>query len=458
MSALNGIAGYAGASSFVGAGIAAAFATRRPQFLGRQKWPPDVVYLGRVGRRTRIGLGLDELQQGILIAGSPGAGKTTVLIVIDRRLPAHLGCLFIDLKGDKSLPAKLNIPPERVFGLGDRCSAAWNPLGDGNPASWRDVLMSTQEWSEPHYRAAAARFLGIALNALKTANVDVELDDVIELLEQPMRAKGLMMGLDEREKRVLERTVDVVQGDASLRSGVLGLANRLALLRDSPATQGRFGASGSIDLKSVLFGDRVLFSLPAAEFPDEAPAIAAAVIQSFGAAAQRYAFGDEELCALLMIDEAAQLGGGQLGQAIAICRGAGVGTVVSVQDHANLDFVLAGTREAVETGANTWITMRQVASAESIGMALGSRTVKRQTTQRDSHRLFSDTGMRSEREVEEFRVSPNVIRGLGMGEAIVWRRLRGGRIDRVKIAPATGAETDGPILSRDPSSERRSEQ
>lgn len=265
---------------------------------------------------------------------------------------------------------------------------------------------------------------------------------MIELLEQPVRAKGLIRSLPDAEGATLERAIDVISSEASLRSGVLGLANRLALLRDSPATKRRLGAPGGIDLGAILSGERVLFSLPAAEFPEEAPAIAAAVIQSFGAAGQRCAQGDESLRAVLIVDEAARLAGEQLRQAIAIGRGAGIGTVIAVQDHADLDYVADGTREAVETGANTWITMRQVASAESIAMALGSQTVKRETRQHDAHRLFfTDTRMRSMREVEEFRVSPNVIRGLGRGEAIVWRRLRGGTIDRIRVTKAVEDET-----------------
>lgn len=118
---------------------------------------------------------------------------------------------------------------------------------------------------------------------------------------------------------------------------------------------------------------------------------------------------------------------------MAIGRGAGIGTVVAVQDFADLDYVAEGTSEAVETGANTWVVMRQVASAEAIANALGSRKVMKETIQRDSTRLFlTDTGMRSVREVDEYVVSPNVIRGLGRGEAIVWRRLRG-RIDRIEV-------------------------
>ncbi|MFN8150803.1 MAG: TraM recognition domain-containing protein [Solirubrobacterales bacterium] len=293
--------------------------------------------------------------------------------------------------------------------------------------------MSTQEWTEPHYRQAAARFVGVVLQALQLTRGRIDLDSVIDLLEQPTRAKGLIRDLPEGEGRKLERAVDVIGSEASLRSGVIGLANRLALLRDSPASAGKFGVNGGIDLDAVFQGERVLFSLPAGQFPDEAPAIAAAVIQTFAAAGQRTARGDELLRAALIIDEAPRLSGMQLKQVTAIGRGAGIGTTMAVQDHADLDHVEPGTREAVETGANTWITMRQVASAESVAMALGTKTVKRQTKQHDAFRLYSDTGMRSEREVEEFRISPNVIRSLKRGEAIVWRRLRGGTLDLIRV-------------------------
>lgn len=229
MSALTGLSGYLSASGLLGGSVAPVFETDWLIRGFRDSRGPAGVAIGKAGRWRMTILGLGELQQGVLIGGSPGAGKTTLLTAVQRRLPEQIGCPLIDLKGDRSLPSKLGIPPERVFGLGDRCSAAWNPLGRGNPASWRDMLMSTQEWSEPHYRQAAARFVGVVLAALQKAQGTVELDDVIELLEQPIRAKGLMRSLTDADGAVLGRTVDVIAGEASLRSGVLGLANRRRL-------------------------------------------------------------------------------------------------------------------------------------------------------------------------------------------------------------------------------------
>ena len=433
---MNGAGGLLTSLAFVAVLVGAVYMARSRTTGEVRPTGADAVAVGarRGARRSgRVGLSREELQQGVLVGGSPGAGKTTLLAQLVRALPADVGVLFVDLKGDRSLPLALGVRAERVFGLGDRGEGQWSPLEGGNAASWRDILMSAEEWTEPHFRRAAARFIGAVLAGLKQARAMVELDEVIELLEHPKKAVGLVRDLEGRDRAVLARAVAAIEGEASLRSGVLGLGNRLALLRDSPATCGRFGTAGGIDLAEVLRGERVLFSLPAAEFPDEAPAIAAAAIQALGAAGQRLALADETLRALLVVDEAPRLAGEQLREAVAIGRGAGIGAVVAVQDFADLDYVAPGTREAVETGANTWIVMRQVASAERIADALGTQTTTRQTIQRDRLRpLFSDTGMRSERQVEEYRVSPNVIRSLDRGEAIVWRRLRG-TLDRVAI-------------------------
>ena len=359
----------------------------------RRRWAPlpeAGVRIGRVkGRRGRpVVLGLDELQEGVLIGGSPGAGKTTLLTALASRLPARVGLLFVDLKGDRSLAPRLGLRVDAVFGLG-RGEASWNPLGVGSPGSWRDVLMATEEWTEPHFRRAAARFLGALLAALAETFGAVELSVVAAFLERPQRATGLLRELGGPTRDALDRAIAAIGSEPTLRSGVVGLGNRIALLCDSPATSGRLGVSGGIDLEAIWRGERALFSLPAAEYPDEAPALAAAAIQSFGAAGQGLAQGDEKLRALLVVDEAPRLGGEQLREAVAIGRGAGIGAVLAVQDFCDLDYVAEGTREAVETGANTWVVMRQVAAAEEIAKAFGTRTTIKRTAQHDRRRLLA---------------------------------------------------------------------
>jgi hypothetical protein len=58
------------------------------------------VALGRVRSTSRPSrVGLDELQEGVFLLGSPGAGKTNLLLVLARRLPPGIGLAFVDLKG-----------------------------------------------------------------------------------------------------------------------------------------------------------------------------------------------------------------------------------------------------------------------------------------------------------------------------------------------------------------------
>jgi conjugal transfer pilus assembly protein TraD len=445
MTGVAGLISFLALLALIGAAVALLQSLVGRRLQGRRGPEPVGVAIGVVkGSGERVALGLDELQQGVLVGGSPGAGKTTLLVALSRRLPEGVGLVYVDLKGDRSLPAKLEVPPDRVHGLGDRSSASWSPLEGGDPASWRDILMAAEEWTEPHYRRAASRYLGALLAAL-AAGGEVELAQVIELLEQPKRATRLLRDVDGYARAGLDRARAAIAAEPSLRSGVLGLGNRLALLCDSPASQGRFGARGGIDLAAALRGERVLFSLPAAEFPDEAPAIAACAIQSLGAAGQRLALGDELLRVVLVVDEAPRLGGEQLREAVAIGRGAGIGPVVAVQDFADLDYVAAGTREAVETGANTWVVMRQVASAEHIANLFGSQLTSHEAVQYDRRRFLSPkTGLGTVRVAEEYRVSPNVIRELPTGEAFVWRRLRG-RLEHVLTAPSD--ETSRPSMA-----------
>ena len=389
MSGARGIATFLAFAAALGAAtwLVARLASAGPSRDGASDRPSVMLGTVRGSRRDACELGLDELQHGVLVGGSPGAGKTTLLVAVASRIPEPVGLVYVDLKGDRSLATRLAIAPERVFGLGERSSAAWSPLSRGSPASWRDILMAAQEWSEPHYRQAAARYLGALLGALGERRRGVELGEVIELLERPKAASGELRGTGGAARTRLERAVAALASEPSLRSGVAGLGNRLALLCDSPATNGRFGGSGGIDLLGVFAGERVLFSLPAAEYPDEAPAIAACVIQSLGAIGQGLASGDQPLRTLLVVDEAPRLAGNQLREAVAIGRGAGIGSVIAVQDFADLDYVALGTREAVETGANTWVVMRQVASAEAVADALGSTTTRKETIQHDSRRL-----------------------------------------------------------------------
>ena len=74
-------------------------------------------------------------------------------------------------------------------------------------------------------------------------------------------------------------------------------------------------------------------------------------------------------------------------------------------------------------------------SAELICGIAGTRSAWKQTMQTESFfGLPIDTGKRSSREVEEFKVHPNAIKSLGVGECVVVRKYPQASACRIKIA------------------------
>lgn len=398
------------------------------------------------GRRAGDwGLLAGDYQEHVLIGGAPGSGKSTFLVnaasaaneILAPTEGGRVGVVVLDMKGDPGLPAAL--AADAWFSLGAGDSMGWNPFSAGDAASWRDVMLSAYEWTEPHYRDAAARYLGAALAALEATSErsgEVSFAEAVRYVENPEELTGRVAELRQRDEpgradalASALRMLDPKTGDRSLRSGVLGMGNRLATLLHSPAVAGRLDPDPEsieqVDLDDALeWGRRIVISLPAATYPAEAPALAGAVIATLSARAQATAAGGtQELRCVLFVDEAAQLTGSQLRRAVAIGRGAGVGVVFATQDLSDLDQVAPGTLAAVKSGCATWVVFRQVASADEIARDIGTYTTTKATRQRERGLIFDRyTGAESEREVEEFSYHPNAIRQLARGQAIAVMR------------------------------------
>ena len=61
----------------------------------------------------------------------------------------------------------------------------WNPLAHGNATALKDMLISTERFSEPHYQRAAERYLQTAFTVLHAAHPDrpAQLAEVVAAME-----------------------------------------------------------------------------------------------------------------------------------------------------------------------------------------------------------------------------------------------------------------------------------
>jgi hypothetical protein len=138
------------------------------------------------------------------IVGASNSGKTNTAA---RLLEAHVatggGFLVLDGKGGRDLATlavalgarhrrQVSLWSISPYGLAelDRQRRPWNPGGDGNPTEIKDRIASSEEQSEPYYAAIASRGLLAACRALTATKPAVRLDDLADLLDQPLESQA----------------------------------------------------------------------------------------------------------------------------------------------------------------------------------------------------------------------------------------------------------------------------
>jgi conjugal transfer pilus assembly protein TraD len=399
----------------------------------------------------------DQLRAHTLTVGATGSGKSTTLLrLVWEAVAKALAVIAVDLKGDAHFRAdmeKLAWSQGRRFTVwtltGD---ARWNPLARGDRSSRADKLVATEEWSEPHYKRAAERYLQLAFAVLEAANAGTppSLGDVVVLLE-PKALEAMAVALpvehDELRNRVRSYLASLDPGQAS---GVRGLATRLAVLVES--TSGEYlqpdPGGATLDLlDTILAGDVVLFSLDSLAYAEKAKQVANLIVQDLQAVAGLLlasGAADEPMKALVVIDEFSAMDSDRLLGLLVRARGAGLGVVLSTQELADLSRAAEGFDAQVFGNTCCKLVHRQDVpeSADRFAAAIGTEMKWEETMQVEhatgvlSHDRGAATGMGSLRRVDHFKVHPNEIKELPKGTVVLLTKEPHVRVDRVRVVPA----------------------
>jgi type IV secretory pathway TraG/TraD family ATPase VirD4 len=416
--------------------------------------------LGRDHRGRPVIVGDREFGAHALILGASGAGKSTTLVAILRdRIARGLPVVALDLKGS---PAFANALAEAAADAGRPFllwspdgPARWNPLACGNPTELKDKLIATERFSEPHYQRAAERYLQTALTVLKTLHPGwpPTLDEVVALSD-PRRLQRVAQRLPEPLR---SRVGDYLSGLSSDQlSAARGLGTRLAVLTEShigPYLQPD-GHDSEIDLRAALRGEAiVLFSLNSSSYGKLAAQIGTMVVQDLiSATGERLSSGLGGPDAVVAIDEFSALAGDHMVNLMARGREAGVSTLLSTQEMADLARAAPGVREQVLGNTAVKIIHRQdvPASAQAVSEMAGMEWGWQET------RTIGPPGYRgprgSRRQVEQPVVHPNTIKALRTGEAVAITKLPSMRVRVMRVASAwprqqpQSPRRDGPAL------------
>ncbi|HEY5429903.1 MAG TPA: TraM recognition domain-containing protein, partial [Solirubrobacteraceae bacterium] len=397
--------------------------------------------------------------------GGSGAGKSTTMLAM---LVAEIGLgrpvVAIDMKGSPAFAAELRRAAhadgrELRIWTPDGPSQ-WNPLAHGNATALKDMLISTERFTEPHYQRAAERYVQTALQVLHAAHPDrpAQLAEVVAVME-PRRLASVLRHVP---GPLADRVQDYLGGlTTDQLSAARGLGTRLAVLSESSAGQFLHGgdpaSAATIDLRAGLEGgDVILLSLNASVYGQLAAQLGALAIQGLVSASGHRLAPDGQAAraglvpATIGIDEFSALGADNVLALVARGREPGVRVLLATQEMADLERAGRGFRDQVLGIVGIKIIHRQdvPASAEMVAQMVGTERVWEETEY--IRGVFAGTGGNrgTRRLADRYVVHPNEIKTLPVGAAVVLTKLPSADVRRVHVRPERGRDYPAPGVTR----------
>jgi len=365
------------------------------------------------------------------VVGATGTGKTqsVLLPMLRSDILAGRTAIFIDGKGDRetfeaiaSLACQAGREDDlRYFDLrrpGE--SHSFSPLLHGSANEQVDKIMAALRWDSEYYRTQSKSVLLRLLRALKARGVPYTLADILATLSNLAALRELASSLDEARRAELEQ---VVARWKEYQVETSGLRSQLEALLMTDFGELLRSPHPTLDLaEAYRSGAIVYIALPVARFPETAPLVAKLVISDLNSVAGMVQDGElERGFASVVIDEFAAFAMPLFIDLLNKGRSAGMAITISHQSmRGDLAAAERGFVEQIADNTNIKICLRQSADAEYVAGLSGTyKTVMRTEQTMTALSGQEQTGLGSAREVDEYHVSPNLVRQLKKGHAVI---------------------------------------
>ncbi|WP_413041812.1 hypothetical protein ACLUU9_09080 (plasmid) [Rothia mucilaginosa] len=417
-----------------------------------------------------VDIPLGALRLHSMIFGPSGFGKTTTILEIVKGLtvapaaaPFRIGTIFVTMKPEADITESLRKIAQatgRGFHVitqdGHGATTTYNPLKHGTAQMRANVLVGAEAnaahggFSEPHYQRLGLRSTLVALEALEAAvaaglsyraggmlhpwRLDVK---HVARMMSPASLESVRDSLGGSPVAVrISEWLEEADADSSVTSGAAGMRSRFAAVAEGAAGAVLVDEPGGLDLEAaIVAGDIVVLSLDAAQDLEAAQFIANLAISDFVSTIARLGHagwhidpvtGQQNRLNFLVVDEFAALGATGLIDAVERSRSHGAAVMLSAQSYTGLGVIGEGFLERVSTSTTVKFIHRAEAEAETLAQLIGTRKgwAETQQTFEDLDALgsqFRASGQGSLREVDKFKIHPNVFRTLAPGEVVaVW--------------------------------------
>jgi type IV secretory pathway TraG/TraD family ATPase VirD4 len=416
------------------------------------------LYLGKIKNRlfAKEKLTEAELNHHVHIVGASGYGKTVLISqMIEQQIAQGKGLMFIDLKGDIETLDKLTSFVQNnnrqndllIFSLTDQnISANYNLISNGTATQLRDKIMLSFDWSEEFYKNQAGSYLLKLLLGLvylrDYQNIKFDLGTILKASESTEYLQDLMALIPAIEKDSLFAMQSCLGflNDKSNYQSLQGLRSQLESLVYADFGKMIRHSETGISLFEAINQNKIIFIfLDSRRYGETARSVGKFILQDLKMVSGRI---DAEIKKhyrkpfSVIIDEFADLAQEDFIGFLDRARSSKMSVVVAHQEICDLQRIspeFAG-RLMGNTSTLYAFLQKRPESAEMISGMAGTRTVWKQTIQTERFGFFQiESGNGSKREVEEFVIHPNAIKGLRVGKCVCIKKYPHARAYEVSV-------------------------
>ncbi len=408
----------------------------REMFEARKKSKSSMVFLGKsMKRKKAIYLSYEMRKMHTHIVGSTGSGKTdsVILPLLSQDIEAGLGALVMDAKGDRETLNKIYWQVKRVgrekdflfFSLAyPEKSNSYNPLLRGNPTELKDKIISANVWTEEFYKKKSEETLLLLMKALKEKNEIVTFHKLYELLSSEKKLSSFAKDL--KTEHLREAMFSILDNYRVFQKDLSGLTADIGMISESEFADILSTEKPEIDLLDAYLNKKIVyFQLNAQGYEETARRFGRIILQDLKTISnyiQAYMTEDRRSFFPVFIDEFSNFAYEPFIEFLNKARGAHFAILIAHQSLGDLEKTGNHFSKQVLENCNIKIVMRQddPTSIETYSKISGTVRSLKDTYQTEEGVFEKDlTGLGTIREVDEFRIKPNIIRELARGEAAI---------------------------------------
>lgn len=379
-----------------------------------------------------VALQFKDLAQHGAVFGSTGTGKTTsIMNFIQYAVKYNIALVYVDGKGDPDLLKNMEsiCPYLMSFSMAsNRGGYNYNPFALGTATELKDKIVDALYWSEQYYKTTAERYLQLALKALMAEQGSNKLDlNVLAYslaIPQAITAARHNFKNQQEKEKVIEALQSIKEKDIG---SLLNQVNGLAESDVGTSLSEKKGKTISFS-KVIEEGKMCLISLDSLSYPQLARALGRLVVSDIKTTLAYNQKNNMSKPVIIVLDEFGVFIGENVLNIINMGRSAGANVILAAQGLADLETEGSVLGKQILNNCNTYLIHRINSPAESelIAGMIGTKDGVQITRQ-----VKGKEG--SVREVKEFIVHPDKIKGMKQGEAILLARASKQQLKIIKV-------------------------